>query len=212
MELQPGHPTTGFGLSRAALIDIVERTFLLVLLGLFLLRFAPTFSREPYNVLLAISETFTVFLVLIRKPGAMASTAYAWSVAVIGTCAPLFATPHGATLIPVWLGMSIMSAGLFFSFSAKLFLNRSFGIVAANRGVKRTGPYRMLRHPMYLGYFVSQIGFLLLSMSMWNLIVFAAGWLALILRIDTEESFLCQDEEYRNYAADVRYRLIPGIY
>jgi protein-S-isoprenylcysteine O-methyltransferase Ste14 len=65
---------------------------------------------------------------------------------------------------------------------------------------------------MYLGYFVTQISFLLLSMSLWNAVAYAIGWVALILRINTEEAFLSADPEYRDYTAAARYRLIPGLY
>jgi len=133
-----------------------------------LVRFVPSFTHEPYNLLLAVSEAFTVLLVLIRKPGQMASTPYVWAVAVVGTCAPLFVMPEGAIIIPPAIGAFFMFAGLLISLSAKLFLNRSFGIGAANRGVKSPGPYRLVRHPMYLGSFITQTSFLLLSMSIWN--------------------------------------------
>ncbi|MDP8914722.1 MAG: isoprenylcysteine carboxylmethyltransferase family protein [Pseudomonadota bacterium] len=171
----------------------------------------PSFTQEPYNLLLAASEAFTVLLVLIRKPGQMASTPHVWAVAVVGTCAPLFVMPEGAIIISPAIGASFMCAGLLLSLSAKLFLNRSFGIVAANRGVKSRGPYRLVRHPMYLGYFITQTSFLLLSMSIWNVAVYGIGWIALLLRMDAEEAFLSRDAQYRDYAESVRYRLIPGI-
>ena len=38
-------------------------------------------------------------------------------------------------------------------------LGRSFGIVAANRGVKTRGPYRLVRHPAYFGYLMSYLGY-----------------------------------------------------
>jgi protein-S-isoprenylcysteine O-methyltransferase Ste14 len=64
---------------------------------------------------------------------------------------------------------------------------------------------------MYLGYFIIQISFLLLSLSLWNVVVYGIGWFALLLRIDAEEAFLSKDALYRDYAEAVRYRLIPGI-
>ena len=211
IEFQQKQPKPGLRLTRTLVIDLLERALLLLVLGWFLVRFVPSFTEEPYNLLLAVSEAFTVLLVLIRKPGQMASTPYAWTVAVVGTCAPLLVMPEGGIIISPAVGASFMFAGLLLSLSAKLFLNRSFGIVAANRGVKRGGPYRLVRHPMYLGYFVTQISFLLLSMSLWNVAVYGIGWFALLLRMDAEEAFLSRDAQYRDYAEAVRYRLIPGI-
>ena len=105
----------------------------------------------------------------------------------------------------------MMIAGLAINVAAKLFLNRSFGVVAANRGVKRGGPYRLVRHPMYLGYIVTQFGFLLSGFSIANLALYLAAWTLQVLRIIEEERFLTRDPAYRNYRGKVRYRLIPGL-
>jgi protein-S-isoprenylcysteine O-methyltransferase Ste14 len=78
--------------------------------------------------------------------------------------------------------------------------------------VRRGGPYQLVRHPMYSGYVVTQLGFLLLNPSLWNAAVYALAWTTLVMRIGEEEKFLSQDIAYRDYQADVRYRLIPGIY
>jgi protein-S-isoprenylcysteine O-methyltransferase Ste14 len=118
----------------------------------------------------------------------------------------------GGGLIPLAAGASLMMAGLVLNISAKIALNRSFGVTAANRGVKRAGPYRFLRHPMYLGYAATQLAFLLLNPSLWNLCAYAASWTAQILRIRAEERVLMEDPAYRAYADGVRFRLVPGLY
>lgn len=193
-------------------VDLCERVFLLLLYAWFVSRILPSVSGQPYNMLILVSETVTAFLVLIRRPGPMATTLYAWAVAIVGTCAPLLVLPAGRTLIPVEIAALLMTTGLFLSLAAKAFLRRSFGIVAASRGVRRGGPYKLVRHPMYSGYVVTQAGFLLLNPSLWNAAVYAVAWLALLLRIDEEEKFLSQDPAYRAYQADVRWRLLPGLY
>jgi protein-S-isoprenylcysteine O-methyltransferase Ste14 len=65
---------------------------------------------------------------------------------------------------------------------------------------------------MYSGYVVTQIGFLLLNPSLWNVAVYALTWTALLLRIGEEEKFLSRDPAYGNYAEAVRWRLMPGIF
>jgi protein-S-isoprenylcysteine O-methyltransferase Ste14 len=55
-------------------------------------------------------------------------------------------------VIPQELCSLVILSGLLSQISAKLVLWRSFGIVAAVREVKVAGPYRVVRHPMYLGY------------------------------------------------------------
>ncbi len=212
IEFEQEQPKPGLSRTRTLIIDLLERALLLLVLGWFMVRFVPSFTQEPYNLLLAVSEAFTVLLVLIRKPGQMASTPYAWAVAVVGTCAPLLVMPEGKMIISPAVGASFMLAGLLLSLSAKLFLNRSFGIVAANRGVKRAGPYRLVRHPMYLGYALTHGGFLLSNLSVWNVAFYTIAWTAMICRIQEEEGFLSQDPAYRDYSAGVRYRLVPGLY
>lgn len=205
-------PASRFNEAWARATDLVERLFLFVLLGWFLMRLIPSFSADPYNILIVVSEAFTAFLVLIRKRGPMAATFYAWLIAIVGTCAPLLVSPDQSRLIQPWIGGMMMFAGLLISVSAKICLNRSFGIVAANRGVKHSGPYRVVRHPMYLGYFISHIGFVLTNLSWWNVTVYAVTWIGLLLRIEAEESFLNRDDCYGEYSRSVRYRLIPGLY
>ena len=43
-----------------------------------------------------------------------------------------------------------MLIGLYVQISGKLILGRSFGLIAANRGIKVAGPYRIVRHPSML--------------------------------------------------------------
>lgn len=197
---------------RAAMLDFGERALLLLLYGGFVIRLAPSIDHHPYTLLLLTSEAITVLLILFRKSGGISTGLMAWSVALIGTVGPLLAAPGGAVVVPPVLCAMCMSLGLLISLSAKLFLNNSFGIVAATRGVKLAGPYRLVRHPMYLGYGLIHAGFLLLNLSVWNVALYAAAWTAMIVRIREEEAFLSQDEAYRNYSARVRYRLLPGLY
>jgi protein-S-isoprenylcysteine O-methyltransferase Ste14 len=194
-------------------VDAAERLFLLCLFAWFVSRILPSVADQPYNMLILVSESLTAFLVLIRRPGPMATSLYAWLIAIVGTCSPLLVLPTGdAALIPIKLAAFLMVSGLFVSLAAKAFLRRSFGIVAASRGVRRGGPYRLVRHPMYSGYVITQIGFLLLNPSLWNVAVYAVTWGTLLLRVREEEAFLSQDPAYRAYQGDVRYRLLPGLF
>ena len=105
-----------------------------------------------------------------------------------------------------------MLLGLYIHVVAKLGLLRSFGLVAADRGIKATGIYRIVRHPMYLGYFIVHLGYLLTSPSWWNLAIYAATWSLLVARIFAEEKLLLQNIEYQQYSKHVRYRLVPLLF
>src|SRR6476619_1725734 len=148
---------------RSLLLDIAERGFVLLLMALFLIRLAPMIASGACNILIAISEGLGAILILTRRPVAMVATPYAWAISIIGTCAPLLVAAGGAAVSGGTAPVVLMAAGLVFSISAKAFLQRSFGILPANRGVRRGGPYRLVRHPMYAGYALTHAGFLLSS-------------------------------------------------
>jgi protein-S-isoprenylcysteine O-methyltransferase Ste14 len=193
-------------------LDMFERLIVVVLTILFLSRLIPHVSDGPYNLLIMVSESMTALWMVIRRPGPMATTPYAWMIAMVGTWSPLLVMPSDIHWLPESVATALMVGGLMCSISAKIFLRRSFGVVPANRGVQRDGPYRALRHPIYFGYLLTQAGYLANSYSGWNLLVYTACWLAMVLRIRAEEAVLAEDEAYREYRKHVRYRLLPSIW
>ena len=128
------------------------------------------------------------------------------------TTGGLLVHPGGQALIPEWVAGIVMIGGALLNISAKVALNRSFGLAAANRGVKHKGVYQLMRHPMYAGYITTQFAFLLANPTAWNLAVYLAAWSAQLLRIQAEERVLSQDAAYRAYSASVPWRLAPGVY
>jgi protein-S-isoprenylcysteine O-methyltransferase Ste14 len=65
---------------------------------------------------------------------------------------------------------------------------------------------------MYAGYLFVHIGILLLMPTVFNLLIYALGWWAQILRLLAEERLLSQDPQYREYMQQTRWRLIPGVF
>jgi protein-S-isoprenylcysteine O-methyltransferase Ste14 len=128
----------------------------------------------------------------------------------LGSGLPLLARPGDVALIPEQAALGLTAIGGVIAIWAKMALRRSFGAIAANRGVKRGGPYRIVRHPMYLGYIIIQIGFLLGYFSLPLLALYVVLWAVQILRIREEEKVLLQDAAYREFAKDVPRRLVPG--
>ena len=111
-----------------------------------------------------------------------------------------------AVVVPVsLLGVAIVVFG-------KLSLGRSFGLLPAHRGIVSTGLYRLVRHPIYLGYFLSHGAFLLANASPWNLVVLLIAETSLVIRMGAEERVLLEDDAYERYHKTVRYRLVPGLY
>lgn len=196
---------------RAEAIRWIERVFLLGLAALIISRLAPQVIERPFLILFLLNELVGVVLLLTQRRGSWSTEFYPLAVALIGTGAPLLVVPEGTQLIPGWASFLMVSAGAMVSLSAKVFLGRSFGLVAANRGVKHRGVYRIVRHPMYAGYMLNHVGFLLSYFSVINIVIIAIAWTALWLRTIEEEKFLKLDPAYREYCERVRYKLIPRI-
>jgi protein-S-isoprenylcysteine O-methyltransferase Ste14 len=85
--------------------------------------------------------------------------------------------------------------------------------VEQGQQVTSTGPYALVRHPMYLGMTLMYLATPLALGSYWALVPAAAIVPTLVARIFNEEKVLERDlSGYREYRARVRYRLVPGIW
>jgi protein-S-isoprenylcysteine O-methyltransferase Ste14 len=79
--------------------------------------------------------------------------------------------------------------------------------------VATAGPYRIVRHPGYVGMVVCGIAVPLMLGSLWALILAVVGVGVAVLRTALEDRTLQNElEGYREYASRVRYRLIPGVW
>ncbi|HAK54052.1 MAG TPA: hypothetical protein DCP38_01020 [Acidobacteria bacterium] len=116
-----------------------------------------------------------------------------------------------AAAAPELLTASMSAVGLAIVVGGKLSLGRSFGLLPAHRGIVVSGMYRLVRHPIYLGYLVTHLAFLCAHPLAWNLTVLAAADLALVVRASLEERTLVRDPDYARYRAGVRWRLVPGL-
>ncbi|WP_216937134.1 MULTISPECIES: isoprenylcysteine carboxylmethyltransferase family protein [unclassified Acinetobacter] len=105
----------------------------------------------------------------------------------------------------------IMIIGISWQILSKLYLGRNFGLLPAYRGIVVNGPYRVVRHPIYLGYFIMHVGFLLSSFSIFNLFLYFFLYVIQFGRIIYEEKILSKNEAYQNYKEKVRYRIIPFL-
>jgi protein-S-isoprenylcysteine O-methyltransferase Ste14 len=171
-------------------------------------------STNVDAALLVISESLGVFLILTRRFASTVSTRPSdWALSLMAVNAPLLVAPAAAsTFIPSTIATALMFSGMIIQISAKAVLWRSFGLVPANRGIKTKGPYRFVRHPMYAGYTLTHIGFLLGFPSLQNFLLYFAAFLIEVARLLREELILNRDPLYREYAARVRYRLLPGVF
>jgi protein-S-isoprenylcysteine O-methyltransferase Ste14 len=166
------------------------------------------------SLFFAIEQAILVVLFLGRRRSTATSTRpFDWVTATLGGWLPLATQPVGDGLgLATVSGSLIQVAGLSLTIVSFLTLGKSFGVVAANRGLKVHGPYRVVRHPIYLSHTVTQIGFLVANYHPLNFTILAAVWICQLLRIRAEERVLTETADYATYRGRVRWRLIPGLY
>jgi protein-S-isoprenylcysteine O-methyltransferase Ste14 len=85
--------------------------------------------------------------------------------------------------------------------------------VAENQHVVSTGPYALVRHPMYASAFLYVVGTSLALGSYWGLLAAAFVMASVVWRLLDEEKFLAANlPGYSAYQQEVRYRLIPHLW
>jgi protein-S-isoprenylcysteine O-methyltransferase Ste14 len=142
-------------------------------------------ARDP--VALAACVVAVVAVVLLQEPPASASTplVVAGDLVTLGACA--------------WLLASVLALG------------RCFGVLPEVRGLVTRGPYRVVRHPIYLGELGACAGLVLAAPTAWNAVVALLFAVAQGARMRFEEAALAAEfPEYRAYAARTP-RLVPRV-
>ena len=179
-------------------------------MGLWLLRTDPALlaarMRSPLSgdqaprdrvVIVAILAGFVAWLVFI----ALDAKRFGWS------HAPAWAQVVGAVLIvAALLGMEVLRVNTFAATTIQLQAERGQTVISS-------GPYALVRHPMYAFALFLMVGAPLLLGSLWGL-----AWLGLFIpllaaRALGEEVMLTAGlEGYADYAPRVRFRMVPGIW
>lgn len=175
--------------------------------------------KAPLAIPLLIVNVLIIALFIMRRPSRdMSRRPIAWMMAVAGTTLPLLMRPVADLGLPAPAGAALSGLSLALqgvaigAIGISLFaLGRSFGVVPAHRGLVTTGPYKLVRHPLYAAEMAFYLVFVLGNPSLRNGLLLL-GYLALqALRAREEERLLTRDLRYRDYKRAVPYRFLPGL-
>lgn len=207
---------------------------LMILLGIWLIAAGTTRYWQAWLV----AGTFLVLLLVVgsfyllrdqeflarrtqfrEKETAQRRVARIWGVLLIGAMMlPAVDVRFGWSRVPAWLslvGHALMLAAyasVLWVFRTNRYASR---IVEVQPGqtVISTGPYAVVRHPMYLSQLVMMPALMVALGSWWSAALSLLIVIPLVLRIRNEEEILRRDlPGYADYCGQTRYRLIPGIW
>ena len=175
----------------------------------------PTFATVDW--IYVSGHLLVLVIALTRPPPEVQDLSWTSSIAVVVA----YAYPYAQVVYlrwapgsPAWpgFGMMLVLLGACLSLASLLSLGRWFGVWPALRGLTTRGPYRLVRHPMYLAYMLADIGYNLDEYNIGTVLLVITGWASLFYRIRVEERILSQDAGWSSYVALVRYRLLPGLF
>lgn len=110
------------------------------------------------------------------------------------------------------LDAGFVTAGLGLAVAGQVFRIWAAGFIHKNKQLATTGPYALVRHPLYLGNFLIMIGFTIASANLYVMLAVAAFWLiwypAAIAYEDTKLERIFEDE-WRAWSKNIR-AVIPG--
>jgi protein-S-isoprenylcysteine O-methyltransferase Ste14 len=227
--------TTTYSLKIKTLLGFVE---LIVLIELFLFTPAGSFNfwqAWVYSIIFVGSSATITFYLWRTDPELLARRVNAGSGAekektqkIIQFFATIlfiaflvisaFDHRFGWSNIPLYiviLGDILVTLGfflLFFVFRENAFASAIIEVTAGQK-VITTGPYSIVRHPLYVSGLIMMLGTPLALGSWWGLLIFIPFTLGIIWRLLDEEKFLSKNlPGYKEYCQKVRYRLIPFLW
>jgi protein-S-isoprenylcysteine O-methyltransferase Ste14 len=180
-----------------------------------LLILTPTLALPDW--IYVLQHVMVLVIALTRRPPAVQDHSLGVSAAVAVSYGYPYAQViylqrvSGSSLWPEG-GMVLIVAGALLSIASLWTLGRRFGIRPALRGLTANGPYRVVRHPMYLSYVLSDIGYNLQEYNVGTVSLVILGWVAMIVRIEREERVMAHHQEWSLYTNAVGYRLVPGLW
>jgi protein-S-isoprenylcysteine O-methyltransferase Ste14 len=203
-------------LNRERLSDLLARLVVGSLFTMLSINLLADFMRtgRVTGLLLLVGESLVVILTIARRRTQIVDRSVAAAVmTTLSLAGPALLRANDAAPLATDAMTAVVSAlGLSLVVVGKMALGRSFGVVPANRGVVVRGPYTFVRHPIYTGYLITHLSFLVAHPTPWNVSIILVSDVALILRALMEERVLSADVAYQSYCRRVGWHLVPGVF
>jgi len=114
----------------------------------------------------------------------------------------------GAVVLALGYGLTVWAiyTNAYFSTAVRIQSERGHAVCSS-------GPYRYVRHPGYVGYTLQYLAISFPLGSLWALLPWLAAAISMVIRTALEDRMLHTElPGYQEYAQQVRYRLVPGVW
>jgi protein-S-isoprenylcysteine O-methyltransferase Ste14 len=151
---------------------------------------------EPILSRVLRSVAFLLAILLLMLPG--------WPIPALYT----FYLPRGSWALWFWIGASVLVCGLGFAVWARVYLGRNWSrsvTIKQEHELITSGPYRLVRHPIYTGILAGFVGSAIATAQIRGLVALALIYGALWFKLRLEEKWmqLHFGEVYRQYSDQV---------
>ena len=223
--------------SRGALLKVVLSRYIMAFLALAAMFFIPAGTLAYWNAWLLLGIIFIpmgfVMLYLLKydpellerrmrfreRQGTQKRViGFSWIIFLLAFLIPGFDYRFGWSEVPVWVvllaaALVLLSyAMIFWVFRENSYASRVVEVMEGQRVID-SGPYAIVRHPMYIGSTMFYVLSPLVLGSWWALIPALLIIPMLVARIRNEEAVLVKDlPGYVEYRQKVRFRMLPGVW
>ncbi len=194
------------------LVDVLGNTLGIVFFGALTLLSAAQLliTGNPLSFGLALYNALLALTLAVRDAPARAGTGRGMILGLAGTLLPFVSIVERAPDGPLAsLGAVVQATALVWVIASVAALGKSFGVAPADRGLVVTGPYHIVRHPLYLGELAFYAGVCIARPSILSVTLWIALACLQLARLRAEEGAI---HGYEEYAQAVPWKLVPGIY
>jgi protein-S-isoprenylcysteine O-methyltransferase Ste14 len=170
-----------------------------------------------YHILVGFFYALIIFLYFLRSSASSTSRSFVTkTIAVLTTFSPsalsLLNKPELSRSEIILLADLLLVLGMVLSIFSLASLGRSFSVIPQARKLVKTGPYKLIRHPLYVGELIGLFGMVLVGVSISRMAIFFFIVGCQIYRAFKEEKLLAEVfPDYEEYCSKTA-RFIPGVF